>query len=147
MERVITVTLHVDSDGNQALSLHPQTTIVSVVDEEGDPVNIRWILQEESPHPPTARKLTVTFTRLPTPFNDSGVATPVESYVAYVGPSGVATDTVLETAVGSNENAVRLYKYNVEVETTENKTVKLVNLDPDISVRRRKITKDTILGY
>lgn len=147
MERVITVTLHVDSDGNQALSLHPQTTIVSVVDEEGDPVNIRWLLLEESPNPPVARKLTVTFTNLPTPFNDSGAAAAVESYVAYAGPSGVATGLVLDTAVGSSENAVHLYKYNVEVETTDNKIVKLVNLDPDISVRRRRVTKDTILGY
>lgn len=147
MERVITVTLHVDSNGNKALNLHPQTTIVSVLDEENNPVNIRWILQEISPSPPIARKLTVTFTALPTPFNNGGAASPVETYVAYAGPSGVATGLVLNTSVGPLDNDVRLYKYNVEVETADNDKVKLVNIDPDISVRRKKITKDTILGH
>lgn len=149
MERIITVTLHVDSDGNHALSLHPQTTIASVFDEEGEAVNIRWILREESttPDSPIARKLTVTFTKLPTPFNDGSASSTAENYVAYFGPSGVATDFVLNTAVGLNENDVRLYKYNVVVETSDNKTLELVNIDPHISVRRRKITKDTILGH
>ena len=148
MERVITVTLHVDSGGNHALSIHPQTTIASVIDEEGEMVNIRWILREESPNPgsPIARKLTITFTRLPTPFNNGSAAT-AENYVAYLGPSGVMTDIILNTAVGPNENDVRLYKYNVAVETSDNKQLELVNIDPDISVRRRKMTKGTILGY
>lgn len=147
MERVITVTLQVDSDGNRALSLHPETTPVSIVDEEGEPVTVRWVLLEESPNPPIARKLTVTFTNLPTPFNDTGSSSTVETYVAYAGPSGVVTDIVLNTAVGPNNNDVRLYKYNVAVETIDNQILEVVNIDPHISVRRRKITKDTILGY
>ena len=149
MERVITVTLLVDSGGNYALNLHPQATIVSVLDEEDNPVNVRWVLQEEPPNPgsPIARKLIVTFTRLPTPFNNGSASSPVETYVAYIGPSGVMTDIVLNTAVGQNENAIRLYKYNVTVETNDDRTLELVNIDPHISVRRKKITKDTILGY
>lgn len=149
MERVITVTLHVDSGGNHALSLHPQTVIASVIDEEGEPVNIRWVLLEETPTPdaPIARKLTVTFTQLPTPFNNGSNAPTPETYVAYAGPSGVGTGLILNTAVGTNDDDVRLYKYNVTVETADNKQLELVNIDPHISVRRRKITKDTILGH
>ena len=151
MERVITVTLHKDTIGNYSLSIHPLTTIVSVLDEENANVNIRWILNEDPANPgfPNARKLTATFTRIPTPFtitspNESLPA--VENYMTPASGSGaeVATAPVQNSAVGVNEDDVALYKYNIAVETNDNKTI---TLDPDIKVRRRKITRDTILGH
>ena len=143
--RVINVSLHQDSDGNYSLDLHPLTTTVSVDTEEGDAVNIRWILAEDPETPASflAYKLTVTFNITPTPF--SGSPAPIaETYVAFRGPSGVVTSQVLDSAVGGDNNDVRLYKYNVTVETTDGRTVNLVNLDPHIKVRRQTLTKNTL---
>jgi hypothetical protein len=143
--RVVNVSLHQDSDGNYSLNLHPLTTTVAVITEEDENINIRWILVEDPENPASflAHRLIVTFTLTPTPFNTSPSPT-VETYVAYRGPAGVLTSHVLDGAVGRDENAVRLYKYNVTVETTDGKTVNLVNLDPHIKVRRKMMTKSTL---
>ncbi len=151
MERVITVTLHKDTAGNYSLSIHPLTVIVSVIDEENANVNVRWILNEDPANPdfPNARKLTATFSQVPTPFTltSSGEPLPAaENYTTPASGSGaeVATAPVQESAVGGRENDIAIYKYNVSVETNDNKTI---TLDPDVKVRRRKITRDTILGH
>ncbi len=143
--RVINVSLHQDSAGNYSLNLHPLTTTVAVFTEEDENINIRWILVEDPENPASfrAHKLIVTFTLTPTPFNATPSPT-VETYVAYRGPAGVVTSHVLESAVGRDEEAVRLYKYNVTVETTDGRTVTLVNLDPHIKVRRKTLTRATL---
>ncbi|MFN7927034.1 MAG: hypothetical protein U0Y68_03660 [Blastocatellia bacterium] len=148
MERVVIITLRIDSDGNRILELNPPVVAVSPVDVEEDKVTVRWILQEVSPFPPVARRFTVTFTEVPTPFNRGGTATAVETYAGYVGDSGSTTDKVLDSAVGKKETDVKFYKYNVAVETTDSSTpLELVSVDPHVGVQRKKITKDTILGY
>lgn len=143
--RVINVSLHQDSDGNYSLDLHPLTTAVSVDTEEGDTVNIRWTLAEDPENPASflAHRLIVTFNITPTPFNDGASPIP-ETYVAYRGPSGVVTSQILDNAVGEGLSDVRLYKYNVTVETTNGQTVNLVNLDPHIKVARRTLTKNRL---
>jgi hypothetical protein len=143
--RVINVSLHQDSQGNYSLNLHPLTTTVSVDTEEGDTVNIRWILVEDPENPASflAHKLTVTFNITPTPFSGTPAPT-VETYVAYRGPAGVVTSQVVDSSVGEGSDDVHLYKYNVTVETTDGKTVNLINLDPHIKVTRRTLTRKSL---
>lgn len=143
--RVINVALHQDSAGNYSLDLHPLTTTVAVDTEEGDTVNIRWVLPEDPENPASflAYKLTVTFNNTPTPFND-GPSPTAETYVAYRGPSGVVTSQITNSAVGDDSDDEQLYKYNVTVETNDGKTVNLVNLDPHIKVCRKTLTRNRL---
>lgn len=149
MERIITVTLHKDSAGQYSLGLSSLTTVVSVVDEDNDPVNVRWVLLEDPTNPgfPNARKLTASFDVIPTPFTIAqGPLPPTEDYVtaAYGSGADVATANVQDSAVGGNENATQLYKYKVIVETNDNQQIVL---DPHVRVRRRKISRETVLGH
>lgn len=149
MERIITVTLHKDSAGQYSLSLSPLTTIVSVLDEDDGPVNVRWILLEDPANPgfPNARKLTASFDVIPTPFTiTQGPLPAVEDYITASSGSGadVSTANVQDSAVGTSSNATRLYKYKVIVETNDNQQIVL---DPHVRVRRRKISRETILEY
>lgn len=149
MERIITVTLHKDSSGQYSLSLSTLTTDISVLDEDGNPINVRWVLLENPTNPgfPNARKLTASFDVIPTPFTIPGGALPnEENYVTASHGTGaeVATANVQDSSVGSNEQAVQLYKYKVIVETNDNQQIVL---DPHIRVRRRKISRETVLGH
>jgi hypothetical protein len=149
MERIITVTLHKDSSGQYSLSLSTLTTDISVLDEDGNPINVRWVLLENPTNPgfPNARKLTASFDVIPTPFTLPGGPLPnEENYVTAANGSGaeVATAPVQENSVGQQEAAVQLYKYKVIVETNDNQQIVL---DPHIRVRRRKISREVILGH
>ena len=152
MERIIKITLHKDSDGNYSLSPNPLTTLVSVLDEDDDPVNVRWVLTEDSGNPGfpnNARRLIASFDVIPTPFTVTSGNEPLPNEENYITASlgvgaDVSTANVQDGSVGSNPNDSRLYKYKIIVETNDNQQVVL---DPDIRVRRRKVTRDTILGY
>lgn len=149
MERIITVTLHKDSAGQYSLSLSSLTTVVSVFDEDDDPVNVRWVLLEDPANPdfPNARKLTASFDVIPTPFTiTQGPLPTTEDYITASNGSGadVATANVQDNAVARNENATQLYKYKVIVETNDNQQIVL---DPHVRVRRRKISRETVLEY
>lgn len=149
MERIITVTLHKDSAGQYSLSLSSLTTLVSVLDEDNDPVNVRWVLLEDPTNPgfPNARKLTASFDVVPTPFTISdGVLPATEDYITAPNGNGaeVSTANVQDSAVGQAANSTNLYKYKVIVETNDNQQIVL---DPHVRVNRRKITRGTVLGY
>lgn len=149
MERIVTVTLNKDSEGNYSLNLSSLTTEISVLDEDDQPVNVRWVLLENPANPgfPNARKLTASFDVIPTPFTVPGGQLPsVENYVTAPNGAGadVATANVQDGAVGQNVAAIRHYKYTIIVETNDNQQIVL---DPDIRVRRRKITRETVLGH
>jgi len=149
VERIITVTLHKDSSGQYSLSLSTLTTDLSVLDEDGNPINVRWVLLENPTNPdfPNARKLTASFDVIPSPFTLPGGSLPSEeNYVTAPNGSGaeVATANVQDSAVGQPETSVRLYKYTVVVETNDNQQIVL---DPHIRVRRRKISREVILGH
>jgi hypothetical protein len=149
MERIITVTLHKDNIGQYSLSLSSLTTLISVEDEDGNPINIRWVLLEDPTNPdfPNARKLTASFDVIPTPFTiASGPLPPTEDYITagYGAGADVATGNVQDQSVGQSENATRLYKYKVIVETNDNQQIVL---DPHVRVNRRKVTRGTVMGY
>ncbi|MBS1808912.1 MAG: hypothetical protein JST84_12185 [Acidobacteria bacterium] len=152
MERIIKVTLHKDSDGNYSLSPNPLTTLVSVIDEDGEPVNVRWVLAEDPGNPGfpnNARKLTASFDAIPTPFTVTSGNEPLPNQENYITASlgvgaDVSTANVQDSSVGGDLNDSQLYKYTIVVETNDNQQVVL---DPNIRVRRRRVTKDTILGY
>jgi hypothetical protein len=149
MERIVTVTLHKDSAGQYSLSLSTLTTVISVLDEDDNPVNVRWVLLEDPTNPgfPNARKLTASFDVIPTPFTITNGPLPAgEDYITASNGNGadVATAPVQDSAVGQGENATRLYKYKVIVETNDNQQIVL---DPHVRVNRRKITRGTVLGY
>lgn len=147
MERIVTVTLHKDSTGEYSLSLSSLTTVVSVLDEDDDPVNVRWVLLEDptNPGPPSARKLTASFDVIPTPFTiPQGPLPTSEDYITATNGSGaeVATANVQDSSVGTGQNATRLYKYKIIVETNDNQQI---ILDPHIRVRRQKVSRETVL--
>lgn len=151
MERIITVTLNKDVDGKYSLNMSTLTTVVSVLDEDDDPINVRWVFLENPDNPgyPNARRMTASFDVIPTPFTITGDGEPlpkVENYsVAYAGDgSDVSTPDVQNGAVGPNQTDTKLYKYTVVVETNDNQQIVL---DPHIRVRRRKLTRDGMLGY
>ncbi len=149
MERIVTVTLHKDTTGQYSLSLSSLTTLISVLDEDDEPINVRWVLLEDPTNPdfPNARKLTASFDVIPTPFTIAkGPLPATEDYVTSANGTGaeVTTGTVQDGAVGQQENASKLYKYKVIVETNDNQQIVL---DPHVRVNRRKITRSTVMGY
>lgn len=149
MERIITVTLNKDSEGHYSLNLSSLTTEISVLDEDDQPVNVRWVLLENPTNPgfPNARKLTASFDVVPTPFTVPGGPLPSEenySTAPHGSGADVATANVQNSAVGASLAAVKHYKYTIIVETNDNQQIVL---DPDIRVRRRKITRETVLGH
>ena len=89
--------------------------------------------------------VTVTFNIVPTPFtlaSDAG-SPGSEIYVAGAFSPGVVTAEVQDAAVGSDENAVSLYKYTIMVETNDDKQIVL---DPHVRVRRSHVTRRDIFS-
>lgn len=150
MERVVNITLHKDTQGTYSLGVQPMTATVAPSDDEGEPVSLRWILRENPENPgwpaaPNARRLTVSFSQLPTPFTvvAPGEATPAEerySVPANLDGAEVVTPPVQELA--DDDTTIRLFKYTILVETNDNQELVV---DPHVRWRRRKMTRDTLL--
>lgn len=149
MEMVVTVTLLKDSDGQYALNINkPTVTVAPRYDDDGDleTVNLRWLLREDESNPgfPNAKKMSVTFNKVPTPFTiTSGGSPNTEVYVAGAFSPGVITANVQDESVGDDEAAVRLYKYTIIVETHDDQQIVL---DPDVRVRRSHVTRRDIFS-
>jgi len=151
MERVVTIRLIKDTDGNYALNVTPLAITVSPILEDDDgveldePVRVKWVLVEdpETPGYPNAKQLTASFKTTSTPFS---VPTPdpppsaTESYSTPVGTTGaeVTSNGVQDTAVGQDQNAISLYGYSISVQTNDGQTIAI---DPHVRVLRRSIRR------
>ena len=151
MEMVVTVTLLKDAEGKYALNLNKSTvTVAQNYDNDGalEPVNVRWLLREDEANPdfPNARKLTVTFNTLPTPFTITSANDPLpnaEVYATAAFSSGVGTADVQDADVLLGDSDVLLYKYTITVETNDNQQIVL---DPHVRMRRGHVTRGDIFS-
>lgn len=147
MQRTVTVTLSKDTEGKYSLSVFPLTITVAPEDEDRNPINVKWVLQEaeENPGQPNARQLTASFDEIPTPFTivTQGTLPPtVENYSTPEGSAGAGavSPQVRDTAVGNETgDEVKLYKYTIRVETNDGQKL---TIDPHIKVRRQRLGRD-----
>jgi hypothetical protein len=152
MERIVTITLHKDSAGEYALTVHPLTLTVAPTyedeDENQQPVSVKWLLRENPDNPdfPNARQLTVTFGELPSPFTITANNQPLpqnESFTEPVGSTGAEMVTPpVQDLVFMADDAIKLFKYSIAVDTNDNQRIEI---DPHVRWRRRGLTRDSIL--
>lgn len=151
MERVVNITLHKDTEGAYALSVAPLTATVSPRDDAEQPVSLRWILRENPENPglpdaPNARRLTVSFSQVPTPFTVTAPGEPPPPEERYSAPANFDGAEVVTPPVQDlvrDDDAILLFKYTILVETNDNQEIVI---DPYVRWRRRKITRDTLLN-
>lgn len=146
MEKTVTVRLFKDSDGQYGVNVNPLIVTVAPLDEDGNPVNINWVLVEDPSNSgiPNARLLTTSFDASPTPFTVSapGAALPPpDNFVTADNSNGAmaTTPNVQDSAVGPLDENSKLYKYTITVETNDNQRI---IVDPHVRVIRRRISRD-----
>lgn len=143
MQKIVNITLHKDSTGNYAVSVVPSVITVAVLDEDDDPVTVKWVLREPNDNInfPNASQLAVSFSDLPTPFTITSGSDPLpatEQYITAPNGDGAAVETpVAQDHLQKNENS-KLHKYTVTVKTMDGQEIVV---DPHVRFVRRRLSR------